>query len=79
MAHGRPDGLLYRVRQPGHAERDLIWDIDRNVVVTRGCMATPEQKTPDQPMPGPWESCYTLGTQWQFKPTNEDYKSGPGT
>jgi len=58
------------------AERDLIWGIDRNVVVTRGCMATPEQKTPDQPMPGPWESCYTLGTQWQFKPTNEDYKSG---
>lgn len=58
------------------AERDLIWEIDRNVVITRGCMATPEQKTPDKPMPGPWESCYTLGTQWQFKPTNEDYKSG---
>jgi len=57
-------------------ERDAIWAIDRNVVITRGVMATPEQRTPDQPMPGPWESCYTLGTQWHFKPTNEKYKSG---
>lgn len=53
-----------------------IWAQDRNVVITRGAMATPEQKTPDTPMPPPWEACYTLGTQWQFKPTNEDYKSG---
>ena len=53
-----------------------IWAMDRKVCVTRGVMATPEQDTPDQPMPGPWEACYTMGTQWQFKPTNEDYKSG---
>jgi len=53
-----------------------IWAQDRNVVITRGVMATPEQKTPDAPMPSPWEACYTLGTQWSFKPTNEDYKSG---
>ncbi len=50
--------------------------VDPSVVITRGVMATPEQNTPDAPLPGPWESCYTLGTQWQFKPTNEDYKSG---
>ena len=24
----------------------------------------------------PWEACFTLGTQWQFKPTNEEYKDG---
>jgi alpha-L-fucosidase len=53
-----------------------IWSVDRDVVITRGVMATPEQTTPDEPMPGPWEACYTLGTQWQFKPTNEVYKSG---
>lgn len=53
-----------------------IWDIDRNVVITRGVMETPEQETPDAPLPPPWEACYTMGTQWQFKPTNEDYKSG---
>ena len=38
-------------------------------------MGTPEQKTPDSPIPGPWEACYTLGNQWQYRPTNESYKS----
>jgi len=62
---GQPDGL-----------KELAWELQPNCVVTRGAMETPEQNTPDEPMPGPWEACYTLGTQWQFKPTNEDYKSG---
>jgi alpha-L-fucosidase len=62
---GQPDGL-----------KALAWDMDPNVIITRGAMETPEQKTPDEPMPGPWEACYTLGTQWQFKPTNDEYKSG---
>ena len=62
---GQPDGL-----------KELAWELQPDCVVTRGEMQTPEQKTPDKPMPGPWEACYTLGTQWQFKPTNEDYKSG---
>jgi len=62
---GEPDGL-----------KELAWQLQPNLVITRGQMETPEQKTPDQPMPGPWEACYTLGTQWHYKPTNEDYKSG---
>jgi alpha-L-fucosidase len=45
-------------------------------IVTRGEMETPEQNLPKAPLPGPWESCFTLGNQWQFKPTNEQYKSG---
>ncbi|MDF7823605.1 alpha-L-fucosidase [Pontiellaceae bacterium B12227] len=45
-------------------------------LVTRGEMETPEQRLPKEPMPGPWESCFTLGNQWQFKPTNDDYKTG---
>lgn len=47
-----------------------------NCIVTRGEMETPEQHLPKGPLPGPWESCFTLGTQWQYKPTNERYKSG---
>lgn len=47
-----------------------------DIVVTRGEMHTPEQKIPDGAMPGPWETCMTMGTQWQYKPTNESYKSG---
>jgi alpha-L-fucosidase len=62
---GEPNGL-----------RELAWELQPNCVITRGAMETPEQDTPDKPMPGPWEACYTLGTQWQFKPTNEQYKSG---
>ncbi|UCC99956.1 MAG: alpha-L-fucosidase, partial [Phycisphaerales bacterium] len=56
--------------------KELAWQLQPNLVITRGQMETPEQKMPDEAMPGPWEACYTLGTQWHFKPTNEEYKSG---
>ena len=47
-----------------------------DVIITRGEMKTPEQKIPNGSMPGPWETNMTMGTQWQYKPTNETYKSG---
>ena len=53
-----------------------IHKLQPNCLITRGEMETPEQKIPDKPLTGPWESCFTLGTQWHYKPTNEDYKSG---
>lgn len=53
-----------------------VHSIDPNIVVTRGEMKTPEQEIPDNAMPGPWETCMTMGTQWQYKPTNEVYKDG---
>jgi len=53
-----------------------IHQLQPKCLITRGEMQTPEQRIPDEPMKGPWESCFTLGTQWQFKPTNENYKSG---
>ena len=53
-----------------------IHKIQPNCLVTRGEMETPEQRLPKEPLPGPWESCFTLGNQWQFKPTNDDYKTG---
>jgi alpha-L-fucosidase len=56
--------------------KELAWQLQPNIIITRGAMETPEQKMPNEPMPGPWEACYTLGTQWQYKPTNEEYKSG---
>lgn len=73
--YGPIDLAFLDASDTGSAVED-VWAQDRNVVITRGVMPTPEQKTPDAPMPPPWEACYTLGTQWQFKPTNEDYKSG---
>ena len=57
----------------------VCWEIDPDVVVTRGAIPTPEQETPDSALPSPWEACYTLGDQWQFRPTNEDYKTARQT
>jgi len=56
--------------------KQLAWQIDPQIVVTRGEMTTPEQRLPGTPLPGPWEANFTMGTEWPFKPTNEDYKSG---
>jgi alpha-L-fucosidase len=56
--------------------RELAWQLQPNIVVTRGAMATPEQYVPGVPLDGAWESCITMGTEWPYKPTNENYKSG---
>lgn len=62
----------------GEAEglRELAWKLQPNVVVTRGAIETPEQYIPGVPLQGVWEANLTMGTQWQYKPTNEVYKSG---
>jgi alpha-L-fucosidase len=62
---GAPEGL-----------RELAWELQPNLVVTRGAIQTPEQFIPGVPLDGAWESCITMGTQWQYKPTNDNYKSG---
>ena len=56
--------------------KQLAWKLDPQILVTRGEMKTPEQKLPGTPLPGPWEANFTMGTEWPFKPTNEEYKSG---
>ncbi len=55
---------------------EICWELQPQMIVTRGVIETPEQNIPGKPIPGPWESCLTMGTQWQYKPTNENYKSG---
>jgi alpha-L-fucosidase len=55
---------------------EICWELQPEMIVTRGVIETPEQNIPGKPIPGPWESCLTMGTQWQYKPTNETYKSG---
>lgn len=61
---------------PADELKEYAWQLQPNVVVTRGQMQTPEQKLPDKPIPGPWEACFTMGTDWQYKPTNDPHKSG---
>jgi alpha-L-fucosidase len=62
---GPPEGL-----------RELAWKLQPNIVVTRGAIETPEQYIPGVPLDTAWEACLTMGTQWQYKPTNDAYKSG---
>ena len=62
---GRADGL-----------RELAWELQPNVVVTRGAIRTPEQRLLGVPLDEPWESCVTMGTEWPYKPAHETYKSG---
>ena len=61
---------------PAEGLKEYAWSIDPNVMVTRGQIKTPEQTIPKTPLPGPWESCFTMGTDWQYKPTNDPQKSG---
>jgi alpha-L-fucosidase len=62
---GEPQGL-----------RDVAWEAQPDVVVTRGAIETPEQYIPGVPLEGVWEANLTMGTSWQYKPTNENYKPG---
>jgi alpha-L-fucosidase len=61
---------------PAEGLKEYAWQLDPDVLVTRGHMETPEQNMPDKPMPGPWEANFTMGTDWQYKPTNDPHKSG---
>lgn len=61
---------------PGDGLREYAWSINPDLVITRDAMNTPEQNIPDQASPRPWEACYTMGTDWQYKPTNDPHKSG---
>lgn len=61
---------------PAEGLKEYAWQLQPDIVVTRGQMHTPEQELPEKPVPGPWEACFTMGTDWQYKPTNDPQKSG---
>jgi alpha-L-fucosidase len=75
MSHYGPIDVVFLDGDP-NGLRELVWELQPDAVVTRGGLPTPEQHLPDVAPDEPWEACFTLGTQWQFKPTNEQYKSG---
>jgi alpha-L-fucosidase len=56
--------------------KKVVWDLQPNIIVTRGAIKTPEQTVLGVSSDEPWESCITMGTQWAYKPTNESYKTG---
>ncbi|MDX1981691.1 MAG: hypothetical protein SFV51_15590 [Bryobacteraceae bacterium] len=52
--------------------KKTAWRLQPDCLITRGAIATPEQFVPGRPPEGPWESNLTMGTQWAYKPTNEE-------
>ena len=72
--YGKVDILFFD--GPSDGLRETCWEIDPDGVVTRGAIRTPEQYIPGIQSDEPWEACVTMGTGWQYKPTNEQYKSG---
>ena len=54
----------------------MVWDMQPQCLITRGAILTPEQFIPGEAISSAWESNMTMGTQWNYKPTNEHYKSG---
>ena len=61
---------------PAAGLTDYAWQLQPKLVITRGAMETPEQYTPGVALKGAWEGNLTMGTEWPWKATNEDYKSG---
>ena len=61
---------------PAEQLTDYAWQLQPKLVITRGVMETPEQYIPGVALPGAWEGNLTMGTEWPWKATNEDYKSG---
>lgn len=55
---------------------DIAWDLQPDLLITRGAIPTPEQQLPGVGSDVAWEGCITLGTAWQYQPTNETYKTG---
>ena len=61
---------------PAEQLTSYAWQLQPNLVITRGVMETPEQYVPGVPLPGAWEGNLTMGTEWPWKSANEVYKSG---
>ncbi len=56
--------------------KQVVWSLQPDILITRGALNTPEQTLAGIPPEGAWEARITMGTQWQYKATNENYKSG---
>ncbi len=56
--------------------KEVAWQAQPDVVVTRGVIQTPEQYIPGIPLDGVWEANLTMGREWNYMPANDVYKSG---
>ncbi|MDR1456264.1 MAG: alpha-L-fucosidase [Tannerella sp.] len=73
--YGKVD-ILFIDGEPKDPAKYTGWKLQPDLLVTRGAVNTPEQTVPGTASDVLWESNITMGTQWQYKPTNDDFKSG---
>jgi alpha-L-fucosidase len=73
--YGKID-LLFIDGEPKEVVKATCWKLQPDLLITRGALKTTEQMLPGVTIQKPWLSCITIGTAWQFQPTNERYKSG---
>jgi len=73
--YGKVD-ILFIDGEPKDPAKYTGWKLQPDLLVTRGAVNTPEQTVPGTASDVLWESCITMGTEWQYKPTNDDMKSG---
>jgi alpha-L-fucosidase len=73
--YGKID-LLFIDGEPKDAVKETSWRLQPDILITRGAIKTPEQTLPGAKITQPWLAPITMGTAWQYQPTNERYKSG---
>jgi alpha-L-fucosidase len=73
--YGKID-LLFIDGEPKEVVKETCWKLQPDILITRGALKTPEQMLPGVTISEPWLSCITIGTAWQYQPTNDRYKSG---
>jgi len=54
--------------------KEKVWQMQKQTLVTRGEMATPEQKLGGE-IKIPWEANYTIGDSWNYKATHRNNKT----
>lgn len=73
--YGKID-VLFIDGDPKETVKETAWKMQPDILITRGAILTPEQTLPGTKITQPWLSPVTIGTAWQYQPTNERYKSG---
>lgn len=73
--YGKID-VLFIDGEPKDIVKTTCWKLQPDLLITRGAIKTPEQTLPGAKITQPWLSPITMGTAWQYQPTNERYKSG---
>jgi alpha-L-fucosidase len=73
--YGKID-VLFIDGEPKEPCKEEAWKLQPDLIITRGAINTPEQYIPGTTLDALWESNVTIGTEWTYKPTNDNLKSG---